>query len=111
MKSTYLSENSCSRLNVIYFHILEGIWTECLEAAQCLVFSSFWSVVILLLDSALYSEFKVCFGSFVAWIMELCNFSNIWGGGIVQISLEGLSGGRHWHKQRVWDSWRFWLSH
>ena len=31
MKSKYFSKNFGSRLNVIYFHALEGIWTEGLE--------------------------------------------------------------------------------
>ena len=36
MKSTYLSKNTCSRLNVFYFHVLEGMWIECLEVGYCL---------------------------------------------------------------------------
>ena len=32
MNSTYLSEDTGSRLNVIYFNALEGMWVQCLEA-------------------------------------------------------------------------------
>ena len=53
---------------------------------------------------------RVCFGSFVAWSMELYGFSGVWGGSVVRIVLGGLSGERHWYGRAVWDSWGFLLS-
>ena len=34
--------------------------------------------------------------------MELYGFSGVWGGGVVQIVLGGLSGGRNWYRREVW---------
>ena len=38
---------------------------------------------------------KVCFKSFVTWIIKLYNFSNTWSGSIIQIVLESLSEEQH----------------